>query len=54
MKPTVEKISGRHYSVDTSRDISLVIERIVEEVEGDHMQPRRRGGSRNPRHASIG
>jgi hypothetical protein len=54
MKPTVEKISGRHYSVDTSRDISPVIEWIVEEVEGEQMQPRRRGGSRTRRHASIG
>jgi hypothetical protein len=26
----------------------------VEEVEGEHMQPRRRGGSRTRRHASIG
>ncbi len=32
MKPTVEKISRRHYVVDTSRDITPVLNKIAREV----------------------
>ncbi|MFH1032046.1 MAG: ATP-binding protein [Chloroflexota bacterium] len=32
MKPTVEKISHRHYVVDTSRDITPVLEKIAREI----------------------
>ncbi len=32
MQPSVEKISRRHYAVDTSRDISPVLDKIVREV----------------------
>lgn len=32
MKPTVEKISRHHYVVDTSRDITSVLDRIVKEA----------------------
>jgi predicted kinase len=33
MVPTAEKIRRRHYSVDTSRDISSVIDKIVREIK---------------------
>jgi predicted kinase len=32
MKPTVEKIRRNHYAVDTSRDITPVVDKIVREV----------------------
>ncbi len=32
MKPTVEKIRRRHYVVDTSRDITPVIDKIIRDV----------------------
>ena len=32
MKPTVQKISRNHYAVDTSRDITPVLSKIVREV----------------------
>lgn len=32
MKPTVQKIRRRHYAVDTSRDITPVVDKIVREV----------------------
>jgi hypothetical protein len=32
MKPTVEKIRRNHYAVDTSRDITPVLDKIVREV----------------------
>ena len=32
MKPTVEKIARKHYVVDTSRDITPVIEKIMREI----------------------
>ena len=32
MKPRVEKIRRRHYAVDTSRDITPVIDKIIREV----------------------
>lgn len=32
MKPSVQKISRRHYAVDTSRDIAPVLDKIVREV----------------------
>jgi len=32
MKPAVQKISRNHYAVDTSRDITPVLEKIVREV----------------------
>jgi predicted kinase len=32
MKPTVEKISRKHYTVDSSRDISPVLDKIIHEV----------------------
>jgi len=32
MKPTVQKICRNHYAVDTSRDISPVLDKIVREV----------------------
>ncbi len=34
MQPTEEKIGRRHYSVDTSRDVGPVIDRIVREALG--------------------
>jgi predicted kinase len=33
MKPTVEKIHRKHFSVDTSRDITPVIDKIVKEAK---------------------
>jgi predicted kinase len=33
MKPTVDKISRNHYAVDTSRDITPVLDKIVREVK---------------------
>ena len=33
MKPAVQKIRRNHYAVDTSRDITLVIDKIVREVK---------------------
>ena len=33
MEPTVERIRRRHYSVDTSQDISPVMDKIVKEIE---------------------
>ena len=32
MKPSVQKISRKHYTVDTSRDITPVLDKIVREV----------------------
>ncbi len=32
MKPTVQKIYRNHYAVDTSRDITPVLDKIVREV----------------------
>jgi predicted kinase len=32
MKPTVEKISRKHYVVDSSRDISPVLDKVIREV----------------------
>jgi predicted kinase len=32
MKPTVEKISRKHYAVDSSRDITSVLNKIIREV----------------------
>jgi predicted kinase len=32
MKPTIEKIRRRHYSVDTSRDVTPVIDQIVSQM----------------------
>lgn len=32
MKPTVEKISRRHYAVDSSRDITPVLDKVVREA----------------------
>ncbi|MFC1993455.1 AAA family ATPase, partial [Chloroflexota bacterium] len=32
MKPTVQKINRKHYMVDTSRDITPVLDKIVREV----------------------
>ena len=32
MKPRVERIRRRHYAVDTSRDIALVIDKIIREI----------------------
>ena len=32
MKPSVQKIRRKHYAVDTSRDITPVLEKIVREV----------------------
>lgn len=32
MKPAAEKISHRHYAVDTSKDITPVIEKLVREI----------------------
>ncbi len=32
MKPSVEKIQHKHYAVDTSRDITPVLDKIVKEV----------------------
>ncbi len=32
MKPSVEKIARRHYAVDTSRDITPVLDKIMREV----------------------
>ena len=32
MKPTVQKISRKHYAVDTSRDITPVLDKIVREA----------------------
>jgi hypothetical protein len=32
MKPSVQKISRNHYAVDTSRDITPVLDKIVREV----------------------
>jgi len=32
MKPTVEKISRKHYAVDSSRDITPVLEKVVREA----------------------
>ena len=32
MKPSVEKIQRKHYAVDTSRDITPVLDKIVKEV----------------------
>jgi predicted kinase len=33
MKPTVEKIHRKHFSVDTSRDITPVIDKVVKEAK---------------------
>ncbi|MGD1120198.1 MAG: ATP-binding protein [Dehalococcoidales bacterium] len=33
MKPTEEKIKRRHFTVDTSRDITPVIEKVIKEVK---------------------
>jgi predicted kinase len=33
MKPTAEKINRRHFTVDTSRDISPAIDKIIREVK---------------------
>jgi len=32
MKPSVEKITRKHYAVDTSRDITPVIDRVMREI----------------------
>jgi hypothetical protein len=32
MQPTVEEIHHHHYAVDTSHDISPVIDKIVKEI----------------------
>ena len=32
MKPSVQKINRRHFAVDTSRDVSPVLDKIVREV----------------------
>jgi len=32
MKPSVQKISRKHYTVDTSRDITPVLDKIIKEV----------------------
>ena len=33
MKPAVQKIGRNHYAVDTSRDITPVLDKIVREVK---------------------
>jgi hypothetical protein len=33
MKPSVERITRKHYAVDTSRDVAPVLDKIIREVK---------------------
>jgi predicted kinase len=38
MKPTVEKIRRRHYSIDTSQDISHAIDKVVRDIKSSRRE----------------